>query len=390
MSMQDASPFAAELRHRRTNKGLSLRDLAAQVHHGKSYLHELETGRKAPTPAVAARLDEALGAGGRLAATVRGTTGEGDAEVAALELARRVAASDVGHETLARLESTVENLAMAYPTTPPAQLLIRVSRHLDYVSTLFNARKTLAQHRRLVVAGGWLALLRATLHIDLGHRAAAGAYLHTAGQLADQAEQPEIAAWCLETKAWAVLTTGHYREALDLSRQAQQVAPRTGSAFVQATAQEGRALARLGDTAQTRVVLDRLQRLAGNLSAPDHPEHHYRYDPAKARAYAATTLAWAGDPAAAAVAHEVITELTTDNARPRRIASAQLDLALALLAADQPDKAAAMARTAIASARIVPSNWWRATEVVTGVQRTGIAEAADLRDVYEACQPVTR
>jgi hypothetical protein len=187
-----------------------------------------------------------------------------------------------------------------------------------------------------------------------------------------------------------VLTAGRYGEALDLSRQAQQLAPRNGSAFVQATAQEGRAWARLGDTTQTRIVLDRVQQLAGDLPTPQHPEHHYRYDPAKARSYAATTLSWAGDPAAAPVAREVIADLMTENARPRRIASAQLDLALALLTADQPDEAAAVARIAIASTRIVPSNWWRATEVVTGVQRTGIAEAADLLEVYESSRPTSR
>ncbi|GIM91706.1 hypothetical protein Ato02nite_034990 [Paractinoplanes toevensis] len=69
-------------------------------------------------------------------------------------------------------------------------------------------------------------------------------------------------------------------------------------------------------------------RLAGHRAEPDQPEHHYRYDPGKAHAYAATTLAWAGDPAAEVVAREVIAELRAEDARPRRIASAQLDLGL--------------------------------------------------------------
>ena len=384
------SPFAAELRRLRAERAVSLRELAALVHYGKSYLHELETGQKIPHPDVAERLDEALRAGGRLTATVPQPENTTNSELAALELSRRVAASDVGAETLTRLETTFDELAMAYPTSPPDELLIRVRRHLDYVTTLVDARKTLTQHRRLLVLGGWLALLRATLHIDLGHDTAADAYLTTAEQLATQAEHPEIAAWCLETRAWAVLTVGRYRDALDLSRQAQQVAPRDGSAFVQATAQEGRAWARLGDAAQTRRALDRVEHLAGGIPVPRHPEHHYRYDPAKARSYAATTLSWAGDPAAESVARAVIADLETENARPRRIASAQLDLALALLAGNRPDEAAAFARTAIASTRIVPSNWWRATEVVTGVRRAGIAEAADLNEVYEACRPTSR
>jgi tetratricopeptide (TPR) repeat protein len=276
---------------------------------------------------------------------------------------------------------------MAYAGTPPAELLPRVRRHLEYVTSLVDARKTLAQHRRLVVVGGWLALLRATLHIDLQQADAAHAYLLTAAQLAEQAEHREIGAWVLETRAWDALTTGDYRKALSLSEHAQAVAPKDGSAFIQATAQAGRAWARLGDRAQTRRVLDQVERLAGNRPIPDHSEHHYRYDPTKAHSYAATTLAWAGDPAAETVAREVIAELDAERARPRRVASARLDLGLALLAAGKPDEAAAAARAAIESGRVVASNWWRASEVVAGVRRAGAIEARDLREQYETFRP---
>jgi hypothetical protein len=279
-------------------------------------------------------------------------------------------------------------MAMAYATTPPVLLLPRVRTHLDYATSLVDARKTLVQHRRLLVVGGWLALLRATLHIDLRQGAAADAFLGTAAELAGQAEHREIAAWCLETKAWDVLTSGDYQQALDLSRHAQAIAPAGSSAQVQATAQEGRAWARLGDREQTRLVLDRVEALAGHRPVPEHPEHHYQYDPAKARSYAATTLAWSGDPAAEVVAREVIGELQAAGARPRRVASAQLDLGLALLAASKPDEAAATAKLAIGSGRIVPSNWWRASEVMAGVQKSGVPEARELREEYEAFRPV--
>jgi tetratricopeptide (TPR) repeat protein len=382
------SAFSEELRRLRLDRGLSYRGLADLVHYGKTYIQELESGKKPPSAALAARLDEMLGAGGRLAATMRPElSDEADAEIDAIELARRVSASDVSQGTLDRLERASDVMAMAYATTPPAELLPRVRRHLEYVSSLVDARKTLAQHKQLLVVGGWLALLRATLHIDLRQAAAADAYLQTATELAEQAEHREIAAWCLETQAWDVLTNGDYRQALELSRHAQAIAPAGGSAIIQATAQEGRAWARLGEQAETRRALDRVERLADHRAEPEHPEHHYQYDPAKARSYAATTLAWSGDPAAEAVARHVIAELAGEGARPRRVASARLDLGLALLAAGKPDEAAAVAGEAISSGRIVPSNWWRASEVVAGVQRTGVAEARDLRDAYETFRP---
>ncbi|GII02298.1 helix-turn-helix domain-containing protein [Planobispora takensis] len=314
-----------------------------------------------------------------------------DDEIEALELARRVAVSDVGSGTLEQLERAVDDLAVAYPGTPPALLLDRTKRHLSYVARLIDAKKTLAEHRRLLVVGGWLSLLAATCHIDLRQFVAAGARLRTAAQLAAHAEHPEIAAWCLETSAWQSLTAGDYRHALDLSLGAQRVAPRGSSAYIQATAQEGRVWARLGAGPETRDALDRVARMISPLPVPDRPEHHYRYDPAKSEAYVATTLSWLGDPAAEPYARQVLARLESVSdgpPHPRRAVSARLDLALALLAADQPDEAGDLALTAVTSGLLVPSQYWRAQEVITSVEARHLPEAVELREAYlELCGP---
>jgi hypothetical protein len=131
-----------------------------------------------------------------------------------------------------------------------------------------------------------------------------------------------------------------------------------------------------------------MTRLVGGLPVPDRPEHHYRYDPAKAHSYAATTLAWVGDPAAEEYARSVVDELVADGGgRPRRIASARLDLSLALIAANKLDEARGAAAAAIGSGRVVPSNWWRASEVVAAVEQAGADDGHELRDLYEAHRP---
>ncbi|MFC4906790.1 helix-turn-helix domain-containing protein [Actinomadura gamaensis] len=314
-----------------------------------------------------------------------------DDETEALELARRIAASDVGDETLTGLEATVDELAVAYPRTPPGALLVRARRHLSYVTALMDARMTLSERRRLLVIGGWLSLLAATCDIDLSQDHAAAARLRTAGQLARHAEHREITAWCLETKAWQELTAGKLNRAVELARAAQETAPDGSSAFIQATAQEGRAWARLGKGREARNALGRVQELVSALPMPDRPEHHYRYDPAKSEAYTATTLSWLGDPAGERYARQVLSRLETGvngPARPRRAASARLDLALALLTADQPDEAAHTALEAVTSGRLVPSNYWRAAEVLTAVRRLGVPEATELGEAYrELCVP---
>ena len=234
------------------------------------------------------------------------TSEAGDDEYDAWELARRVAASDVGEETVGRLEAAVDDLATAYPKVPPAELLCEVRRHLGYVGRLVDARMSLDERRRLLVVGGWLSLLGATVHTDLKQQRAATARLQAAASLARQAGHDEIRAWCFETEAWRVLTEGEYGRALELSQAAQTLAPHGSSASIQATAQEGRARARLGQQADTYAAIDRVHKLVAPLAKPNRPEHHYRYDPDKSVAYTATTLAWLGDPAAETYAREVI------------------------------------------------------------------------------------
>jgi hypothetical protein len=255
------------------------------------------------------------------------------------------------------------------------------------VGGLIGGRATLMQHRRLLVTGGWLSLLAATCLIDLHRDHAAESFLRTSAQLAAETEHAEIAAWVLETRAWQVLTSGGYSKAAELSQAAQSIAPRHGSAYIQATAQEGRAWARMGARAETTAVLSRIERMVAPLPVPDQPEHHYRYDPAKAESYTATTLAWSGDPAAEQVARDVLARLESGVHGPprmRRAASARLDLSLALVASGKHDEAAGTALAAVTSGRLVPSNYWRAAEIISAVAERGVPEAAELAEAYRA------
>lgn len=384
-----STPFARRLREIKDERRTTVRAIAARACYSKSYIQDLLTGARQPTTDVARDLDTALGAGGELVALA--ALGEhllpGD-ELDALELARRVEASDVSGDTLDQLQHAFDGLAAGYSTVPATELIVRIRHHLGYVGQLLDARMNLRQRRQLVIIGGWLSLLAGTVHIDLHQYDAAAARLRTANQLAGHAEHPEIQAWCLETRAWQLLNHGRYETVVDLSRQAQALAPSGSSVEIQAIAQEARGWSRMKRRTETRAALDRVNQLVAVLDRPERPEHHYVYDPAKSLSYQATTLAWAGDPAAEGYARTLIAELEADgSARPRRIALARLDLGLALLASGQPDEAAHLAIVALRSGRIVPANWWRVTEVVRGVDAAGIAEAADLREVYEERRP---
>ncbi|HEY3955594.1 MAG TPA: helix-turn-helix transcriptional regulator [Streptosporangiaceae bacterium] len=396
--------FAARLRALMTERRVGVRALARQVPCDAALVSRLANGRQRPSPQIARRLDDVLGAVGELVALAADPLAEvavpasvpdaASDELAALELARRAAASDVGAATIARLELAVDELAVAYPGTPPAVLLDRVRPYLAYTGRLIGGRATLAEHKRLLVTGGWLSLLAATCLIDLHRDHAAAEHLRTAAQLAQETGHGELAAWCLETRAWQVLTTGDFPRAAEVAQAAQRTAPRGSSAFIQATAQEGRAHARLGDRPATYAALARVETLVSPLPMPDQPEHHYRYDPAKSQAYVATTLSWLGDPAAEPEARQVLARLesTTDGPpRPRRAASARLDLSLALVATGRHDEAAGTVLEAVTSGRLVPSNYWRAREVIEAVAARGVPEARELGDAYqETCRETGR
>src|SRR5271165_4202296 len=213
------SDFAAELARLMGERGLGVRELARMVPCNPGHISNLRSGKARPSAELAEALDERLEAGGTLRALA--PTGDDSAiadEIAALDLVRQAEASQVGSGTVERLELAVDDLAMAYPGIPSAVLLDRVRGYLGYVSRLLDAKTTLAEHRRLLVVGGWLSLLAATTLIDLHRDRAAAAHLRTATQLARETGHAEIAAWCLETQAWQLLTAGDYRRAVDISR----------------------------------------------------------------------------------------------------------------------------------------------------------------------------
>ena len=190
------SDFAAELARLMAARGIGVRELARMMPCNPGHISNLRSGKARPSPELAETLDERLAADGMLRALAPArppskhklTPGRDDGaiadQIAALDLVRQAEASQVGGGTVERLELVVDDLATAYPGTPAAVLLDRVRGYLGYVSRLLDAKTTLAEHRRLLVVGGWLSLLAATTLIDLhrdARRRGAPAYRRAAG-----------------------------------------------------------------------------------------------------------------------------------------------------------------------------------------------------------------
>jgi transcriptional regulator with XRE-family HTH domain len=170
-----------------------------------------------------------------------------DAVVEAMELARRAEASELGADALAGVERAVTRLRRAASATPPRELLPAVRAQLRYVGGLLEGRLTLGHHRRLLVAAGWLSLLLARLHFDAGDRPAAEAGRDAALRLARQGGDDELAAWAVEALACWALADGRFRDALELARAGQDLAPPASLAALQLALDEAQAWTSLGE-----------------------------------------------------------------------------------------------------------------------------------------------
>ncbi len=145
--------------------------------------------------------------------------------------------------------------------------------------------------------------------------------------------------------------------------------------------QSARATARLGDGPAVRAALRRCSVASERQSPERPPDHHYYFDGDKIELYTATALAWLGDPTAEHYARHAAASAEASGQR-RRVATAHLDLGLVLARLGRPDEAAHAGVLVLESNELVPSNAWRADELIAAVAGyRGVPEVEELREL---------
>jgi transcriptional regulator with XRE-family HTH domain len=140
---------------------------------------------------------------------------------------------------------------------------------------------------------------------------------------------------------------------------------------------------------QERAAKRAAARELATLPTPEHPEHHFVFDATKLVCYAASSYAWVGDGELAEEhAREVIAQCEDEASQvrwPRRRASAQIDLGVALVQLNRPDEAAYVGSLAVGSKWLVPSNQWRAVELDRALTTRfrGVAEVQAFHEQVE-------
>ncbi len=404
--------FATELRALMTERGISGNELARQVPCDAALISRYANGKQQPSPTMAARLDDILGADGKLAGLAEdasrrdalrlGITASAsvlDGAVAeAMEFTRLAGVTAVGRGVLDHLDTAIAGISDAYCTKPPGEVFPVARAYRARVAELTAGPCTLRETAALYVAAAWLSELLAWLAHDLGHPAAAAAYAIDSYEHAGQAGHDEICAWAADAMSSVAMWAGHPARAAETAGRGIAVAPAGHPLAVRLRAQAARAHARLGQRAECERLLSEAADLYDQL--PARAPMRFGTNTGTLAAYAITAYpascyVWLGDyrqaethGRAALAAHEAA---PAGSRSPTREAIARIDLAIAVTGLGEPDEGAALGLAALGSARVVDSVRSRAGDLnaVLTARYPGHAGAGSFREAYLASTTAT-
>ena len=240
--------FGEEIRRLMAERRVGLRELARQVSYDPGYLSKVVNGRKAVSRDLARRLDEALGAGGTLAASraipdLRGTFAYDDDErlILAARCPRRL---DRGI-----IRSLADVLAAEYRLAyqvGPVTMLKAVTAQLSVVGNLAREAHAPLRGEVLGIAGQY-AHFAGWLNANAGRLADAGACLDQALGWAAESGDADMTATTLNLKAHVAWLGGKVGPMIGLSQAAQRSTSTSAGVRALAVQMEARGNALTGD-----------------------------------------------------------------------------------------------------------------------------------------------
>ncbi len=360
--------FAVEVRRLMAERGMSLRGLAKVASYDPSYLSKVLSGHKPSSPYLAARLDDALGAGG----SIRGATQQSPSRresraspprrmpsgaVEALQVAMTgdPAGPDIGADGLAEL---VRHYAHALAVAPSTAVYGELMSVRSFAGTLLG--RSAPRHRAdLTVAAGWLSSLLAISAADLGDRAAAVIWCADTERRGRDASYPELLGWAAFTRSLIAWYQGDPLASAAASRRGQADGQPGSVAHAKLAAQEMRCRAMLGDAAGMAEARRKAATAMAQLGPPTPAASVYSVPHAEDPPYTATSLLLAGRYAEAArMTRRIIDVAYRPQARapwdqPTNYARTLLILALAAAGLGDLDQAVTVGTAALDCGRVV-------------------------------------
>lgn len=372
---------------RRLRGSRSVRDVADLANCGKSYVSDLENGKRQPTEGIAIALDRALGAGGELIALAQHRPGAGVLEqVDALQrgLAESLAAGPMTDATFEEWEYTVARHGRATRYRPEEELLLELLSDFQDLRLVLTHRHQPSAHKKLLIASAQLAGVMALTLLRLGDDRSR-AWWRTGRAAAAAAEDRAVLSWLYAQEAYQLYYGGDLYGAVELARRAQQLAgglPCVGAAL--AAPLEARAHAQLGAAEPAVRALEAAETALSRLPEEDRIGSAFGYSESQLRFHAGNAWTHLGQTSRAREEHGRALELypPTDY---MDLALISLDRAMCEALDGDPAAAAAHATQTIValpqqhrSALII----CRAREVAAKVpQAQGAPEVQVLREV---------
>jgi transcriptional regulator with XRE-family HTH domain len=359
--------FAEVVRRHMERRGMSLRATAAAAHYDPGMLSKVLAGKRNASPYLAARLDEALEAGGEIrgAVTGRPTGGKpkpaarkGTAPSAAVLALQAAMTGDPAELNIAAdgLAELVRYYAHAVAVMPSAGVYAELLSARTFAGT--QAGRTSPKGRPdLTVSAGWLSSLLAISATDLGDHAAAVVWCADAERKASEAGYPELLGWSALTRAAIAYYQGDPARSAAIAGQGQAMAPAGSAAQVKLAAQEMRCMAMLGDFEGMADARARAAAALARITPGTAPAGIYSLQRAADPPYTATSLLLAGRYVEAAAMTRAIlasaypSRPTGD--QPTHYARTLLILALAAAGLGDVDEAAATGTEALSAGRVV-------------------------------------
>jgi transcriptional regulator with XRE-family HTH domain len=305
----------------------------------------------------------------------------------AVELLKRVRASEIDASTVDALDITVEQLCCDYSHANAHELMATGKEWLGKVTELLGNRLTLSQHRDILNNAGMLALLVGCLQYDVGDATSAEATRRMAMALGTESGNAGIVGWAHEMLAWFHLTAGNPRAVVPAAEAGILAAP-SHSVAVQLYGQQAKAYARMGMPEKVHEALERGRELLDKLPYPERPDNHFVVDPDKWDFYAMDTYRIVGeDDLARRNAEEVMRRSVNPEGfvtAPMRQAEAQLTLAVIAARKGEADEASSLGIQALQDGRQSrPTLLMVAGELQQELRTYGTGTGAEFRDLLD-------
>lgn len=296
--------FALLLRELRQSRGMSLRDLANAIHFNRSYISNVEAGKKLPEEMFVKLADQELHANGKLLSCWRAADEERRSQstirrtlLTANQESDFLAALDADEIDSQPVSGTIEQLAISYLNTPPAPMLTQaVQLRSVIVRTLKSHERPRALEAEYLIAAGRLSGVLAYAALDLGNSRDAQLHASAAFQCADRVNDSELRAWARGTQALIARFDGKYVLALNFVREGYRKYAGKGTSAPRLLCGEAQSLANLGDSESTNTALIQAAESRDKLRSKDSLGGLFSFSEAKQHYYSSSSLIWLDEP----------------------------------------------------------------------------------------------